>query len=117
MGWGRWLLLGDLGQQLDIEELREHVEQIKSKHESTTWDVHKIKEVAHDLIELQLRHGLLVRLLIAKGLVSAEEYAGLISAARSKLGKGEEAELAAATDRPRDERLSIDAAAPAQGGG
>jgi hypothetical protein len=114
MGWGRWLLLGDLGQQLDIEELREHIEQIKSTHESTTWDVHKIKEVANDLIELELRYGLLVRLLIAKALISAEEYAGLIAAARSKLGTGEKAELAATPDRPPDERLTI-SAAPARG--
>jgi hypothetical protein len=87
MSWGRWLVLGDLGQQMDIQEVQDEVERMRSERDLVTWDLRKIREVADDLMELELRHGLLVRLLIAKGVISAEEYAGLIAAARTKKGK------------------------------
>lgn len=91
MGWARWLLLGDLGQQLDINELREHVERTRIERDLVNWDIRKIREVADELLELELRHALLVRLLITKGLISAEEYASLIAAARDKPEKAEDA--------------------------
>jgi hypothetical protein len=95
MGWARWLLLGDLGQQLDINELQEHVERMRNERDLANWDIRHIREVADELLELQLRHGLLVRLLIAKGVISAEEYAGLIAAARGKENQGANAEHSA----------------------
>jgi hypothetical protein len=84
MGWGRYLLLGDLGQQLDLNEVRDHVERMRDECDRVTWDLRQMKEMAEELAELELRHGLLVRLLIARGVISAEEYAGLITAARAK---------------------------------
>jgi uncharacterized protein CbrC (UPF0167 family) len=84
MGWARWLLLGDLGQQMDIEDVRGELDRLRAEHDRTDWDAVKVREVAEELLELQVRHGLLVRLLIRKGLITAEEYAGLISAARVK---------------------------------
>lgn len=81
MGWANWLLLGDLGQQFDIDEVRDQVERMRSERDLTHCD---IRDVADELMELELRHGLLIRLLIRKGLVTAEEYAGLIEAARIK---------------------------------
>lgn len=84
MGWARFLLLGDLGQQLDIDEVHEHVERMRNERDLDNWDIRKIREVADELLELEVRHGLLVRLLITKGVISAEEYAGLIAATRSR---------------------------------
>jgi hypothetical protein len=92
MGWARWLLLGDLGQQLDIDDLQEHVERMRNERDLTNWDIRHIREVADELLEMQLRHGLLVRLLIAKGVISAEEYASLVATARVKSGKAENPE-------------------------
>jgi hypothetical protein len=51
---------------------------------ATNWDVSKIKELAQENMELKLRLGLLVRLLISKGVISAEEYAGLIAQSRPR---------------------------------
>jgi hypothetical protein len=96
MGWARWLLLGDLGQQLDINEVRDHVERMRTERDLANWDLPKIREVADELLELELRHGLLVRLLVSKGLITAEEYAGLIAAARVKPVDGHAAEPGAA---------------------
>jgi len=87
MGWANWLLLGDLGQQLDIHEVRDQVERLQIERDLANWDIRKIREVADELLELELRHGLLVRLLIRKGLITAEEYAGLIAAARATNSK------------------------------
>jgi len=84
MGWGRWLLLGDIGQQLDLNDVRYEVERLRSERDLAEWDLGKVRELADDLAELELRHGLLVRLLITKGLITAEEYASLIGAARAK---------------------------------
>jgi hypothetical protein len=84
MGWANWLLLGDLGQQLDIHAVRDQVERMRNEQDLANWDIRKIREIADELLELELRHGLLVRLLIGKGLITAEEYAGLIAAARVK---------------------------------
>jgi hypothetical protein len=87
MGWANWLLLGDLGQQLDIHEVRDKVERLQIERDLANWDIRKIREVADELLELELRHGLLVRLLIRKGLITAEEYAELIAAARATNSK------------------------------
>ncbi len=88
MGWGRWLLLGDLGQQLDIEDVRDQVERMRNEHDLADWDLRNIRELADRVFELGLRHGLLVRLLISKGVITAEEYAGLIAAAHKKPAEG-----------------------------
>lgn len=84
MGWARWLLLGDLGQQLDINDVQNQVERMRNERDFVNWDVRKIREIADELLELELRHGLLVRLLISKGVLTAEEYAKLIAAAHVK---------------------------------
>jgi hypothetical protein len=82
MSWARWLLLGDIGQQMDLNEVREQLERLRAERDLAEWDLSKVREVADELDELELRHGMLVRLLVSKGLITAEEYASLISAAR-----------------------------------
>ncbi|HKB03417.1 MAG TPA: hypothetical protein VKD90_14435 [Gemmataceae bacterium] len=88
MGWGRWLLLGDIGQQMDLNDVRYEVERLRAERDLAEWDVSKVREVADELDELQLRHGLLVRLLVSKGVITAEEYASLIAAARPRPAGG-----------------------------
>jgi hypothetical protein len=68
--------------EADIRQLRDDIKRLQEK-EWTAWDPRKFKELAEENLELKLRVGLLVRLLIAKGVFSAEEYANLIAAARS----------------------------------
>jgi hypothetical protein len=69
-------------QEKEIGEVREQVERARLERDLAAWDLPKVKEVAEENIELKLRLGLLVRLLISKGVISAEEYATLIAAAR-----------------------------------
>jgi hypothetical protein len=78
------LFQGDLGQNLAISELRDQVERARAERDRMDWDVRKVREVAEEALELHLRLAVLLRLLIAKGVITAEEYASLLTAARPK---------------------------------
>jgi hypothetical protein len=77
--------LWNVSQERQIEELRTRVDQARLEHDLTNWDQPKAKQLAEENIELKLRLGLLVRLLISKGVITAQDYAALISQARTKL--------------------------------
>jgi len=72
----------DFLQDIEIRRLHEQVERLRSEQDTVAWDARKVRELAEENLELRLRLGLLVRLLIAKGVFTAEEYAGLIAATR-----------------------------------
>jgi hypothetical protein len=73
----------DYLQDHEIRQLREQVERLRSEHDLANWDLKKVRELAEENLELRLRLALLVRLLIAKGVFTAEEYASLLAAART----------------------------------
>ena len=81
-------LLWNRGQDRRLDEVCAHVERLERAGGPGT-----LGDLAKENLELKLRLGLLVRLLISKGVISAEEYAGLIAATRPKRTGG--AELAA----------------------
>ena len=68
--------------EADIRQLRADLKHLQEK-ELGAWDPRQFKELAEENLDLKLRVGLLVRLLIAKGIFSAEDYASLLAAARS----------------------------------
>ncbi len=70
-------LIWNLSQDRDIGQVREQVERMRAER-----GPRDLKELAEENVELKLRLGLLVRLLISKGVITAEEYAGLIGEAR-----------------------------------
>ena len=74
----------DLLLQKDINELHAQLDRIQLEHDTTRWDLAKAKELAAENLELKFRVGLLVRLLITKGVFTAEEYATLMAKARAK---------------------------------
>jgi hypothetical protein len=74
--------LWNLSQQHQIGELRGQLDQVRLEHDLARWDLPKVKELAQENLELKLRLGLLVRLLITKGIITAQEYAALIAEAR-----------------------------------
>ncbi len=83
MGWGRFLLLGNLGQQLDIsdqrneiEDLREELRRSRSSSPAASSDIARL-QAEND--ELRLYLAALVRLLTAKGLVSREEIRRVVN--------------------------------------
>jgi len=75
--------LYDLLLQKDVNELHKQLNRLELEHDLTVWDLPKVKGLAEENLDLKWRLGLLVRLLIAKGVFTAEEYAKLITEARS----------------------------------
>jgi hypothetical protein len=72
-------LLWNVSQERRLEELRGHYDRLRLEHDLSTSDLGKVKELAEENLELKLRLGLLVRLLITKGVITAQEYAALIA--------------------------------------
>jgi hypothetical protein len=66
-------------QELQLREVRQQIERLQLER-----DVRRMNapDLAAENAELRLRLGLLVRLLITKGVLTAEEYARLIAEAR-----------------------------------
>jgi hypothetical protein len=80
MGWMRYLLLGDVGQQLDIEDMKDRMDRLRSEKSPT--DLTQDRQIAalrQEVHDLKLRLGVLIRLLIAKNVLSAEEIASMIA--------------------------------------
>ena len=74
--------LWNVSQERQIDELRRNLNRVRLEHDLARWDVDKVKELAEENMVLKVRLGLLVRLLIAKGVITAQEYAALIADAR-----------------------------------
>jgi hypothetical protein len=71
-----------LDQERQLEELRGSLDRVRLEHDLARWDLGKMKDLAQENLELKLRLGLLVRLLITKGVITAQEYAAMIAEAR-----------------------------------
>lgn len=87
MGWGRMFLLGNVGQQMDIEEVKDYLNRaIEEINEGERVDADQNREIARLTKanrELQLYVLALARLLVAKGVVSESELAPIVSAVES----------------------------------
>jgi aspartate aminotransferase-like enzyme len=81
MGWMRTLFQGDIGQNLEIEALRERLDQMRDEGTPAAWtqqrQIEALQEAVH---ELKLRLGVLIKLLVAKNLLTAQEIASMIAA-------------------------------------
>lgn len=77
MGWGRMLLLGNVGQQLDIGDLSKEIATMQSAFASNVDVDHEqgkaIQQLQAENRELKLYLATLIRLLVAKGVVKPEE--------------------------------------------
>jgi len=83
MGWGRMLLLGNLGQQLDIEDQRRELQQLRSRVRSESRQSSQDIELRLDILERQsdemkLYLAALVRYLAGKGQIDLNEFAKLV---------------------------------------
>jgi hypothetical protein len=75
--------LWNLSQERQLQELRGRLDQARLEHDLAGGD-RKLIELAAENLELKVRLGLLVQLLIGKGVITAEEYAALIEQTRRK---------------------------------
>jgi hypothetical protein len=71
--------LWKVSQEHELAELRGHLDRVRKEYDLDGSDLRKVKELAAENLELKLRLGLLVRLLISKGVITAPEYAALIA--------------------------------------
>ena len=93
MGWGRMLLLGDVGQQMDVTELREELERLTSRIGMER----ALREGADELIgrlrrennEIKLYLAAVVRLLVARKVVSPAEIRQIVEALDREDGKSD----------------------------
>ncbi|MDF7826085.1 hypothetical protein P4B35_18790 [Pontiellaceae bacterium B12227] len=82
MGWGRTMLLGDIGNRLDIEDTENEISKLKrSLRKAASVDMsqdQKIHALENENAELKLYMASLIRLLLSKGTISAEELTSLV---------------------------------------
>lgn len=84
MGWGRMLLLGNVGQQMDIDELTDYLNKaVAEMNQNQTIDRQQSAEIARlkaENQELKLYVLGLIRLLSAKKVISEAEVNQLVIA-------------------------------------
>jgi hypothetical protein len=82
MGWGRMLLLGNLGQQLDIHDteraLAEIQDQLRATGQFDREVSRRLDHLATENAELKLYLAAVVRLLVAKNVVTATELEQIV---------------------------------------
>jgi hypothetical protein len=82
MGWGRYLLLGDLGQQLDLSDQKREMEDLRDelrRSRVSSVDTNDIAHLRAENDELRLYLAALVRLLTSKGVVTREELENIVA--------------------------------------
>jgi len=77
MGWGRMLLMGNVGQQLDIGDLEGAVTEMQSavleNQQTDLGQAKNIAELQRENREMKVYLATLIRLLVAKGVLKPEE--------------------------------------------
>ena len=91
MGWGRTLLLGDIGNRLDIEDTERDIERLKSEiagafHKDLSQD-EIIRTLIAENAQLKLYFVSLIRLLTRKGSISEEELQAVVAAVDAEDGQ------------------------------
>jgi len=70
--------------QRHIGDTREQLQRLQIERDLTNWDLRKVGQLAEENLELKLRLSILVRMLITKGVITAQEYSSMIAEARQK---------------------------------
>ena len=83
MGWGRTLLLGDIGNRLDIEDverdLRSMRREVESKFRTDISQDEAIQTLLEENGQLKLYLAALLRLLTQKGTISHQELTAIVT--------------------------------------
>ncbi|MHC4215734.1 MAG: hypothetical protein ACYSWP_20495 [Planctomycetota bacterium] len=91
MGWGRTLLLGDIGNRLDIEDTEQDIARLKQQitgnfNKDMSQD-QKIEALINENADLKLYLASLIRLLMAKGNITQLELEAMVKAVDAEDGK------------------------------
>ena len=84
MGWGRWLLLGDIGQQMDLADQQAELDRLKRQLRSTpavrSSVEQRLEALQRENDELKLYLAAVVRMLVMKRLATVDEIKTLVAA-------------------------------------
>jgi hypothetical protein len=93
MGWARTLLLGDIGNRLDIEDTEREITKLSRKiFKASLIDMsqdQKIDTLLKENAELKLYLVSVIRLLTAKGTLSREEIKAMVEAVDAEDGSSD----------------------------
>ena len=82
MGWGRTLLLGDIGNRLDIADTERDIASLRSRLQSKAGTDQaqdkRLEALESENDQLKLYLASLIRLLVSKGTVSHDELAAFV---------------------------------------
>lgn len=91
MGWGRTLILGDIGNRMDIEDTERDIHSMKQTMDRTRRKNRSQDEAIAELYrengELKLYLAAITRLLAAKGVVTADELKTMVDAIDASDGR------------------------------
>jgi len=84
MGWGRYFLLGDFGQQLDLADHEAEIENLKrelrSRPMASSTVEQRLDMLQRESDELKLYLAAVLRLLVAKKVATADEIKAVVAA-------------------------------------
>ena len=84
MGWGRYLLLGDFGQQMDLADHEAEIENLKkelrSRQTVSSTVEQRLDTLQRESDELKLYVAAVLRLMVAKELATADEIKAVVAA-------------------------------------
>ena len=93
MGWGRTLLLGDIGNRMDIEDTERDIKNLRGRlSRSVNRDISqdkKIELLLAENAELKLYLASLIRLLTSKGTISPAELKAMVEAIDAEDGNSD----------------------------
>jgi hypothetical protein len=91
MGWGRYLLLGDLGQQLDLSDQKAEIDQLRDALAQSRSEAQgpsqSLRELQAENDEMRLYLAVVIRLLAAKGVLTKEEIARMVDSLDAEDGR------------------------------
>jgi hypothetical protein len=92
MGWGSYFLLGDLGQQLDLEQQRQEIENLRSRLGNDRASVAASVEARLNVLQRDNNQNTLylaaiTRLLVSKQIVTRQEVENMVTAIDREDGK------------------------------
>ena len=84
MGWGRYFLLGDFGQQLDLADHEAEIENLRRELRSSPMASSTVEQrldmLQRESDELKLYLAAVLRLLVAKKVATADEIKAVVAA-------------------------------------
>jgi hypothetical protein len=88
MDWIRVLFQGDVGQNLQIADLRERLDQLWDAKSPAAWSQkQQIEGLKEETLDLKLRLVVLIKLLVAKNVLTAQEIASMLASLEPKASK------------------------------